>query len=134
MIRVDQIITYTRAFHPKIIENSRLVSVTLEDFKLTKSKTGEEVRTCLFSCKHLSGPRKVEMVFEGPFNTKALVYCSCSCPYFLYTNEVALKSKQSSKINYSNGAFPKMRNPGMVPSTCKHVLAILRTKIFERRT
>lgn len=50
--------------------------------------------------------------------------CSCSCPDFLYTWEVALNKKRAAEIEYSNGESPDIRNPARVAGTCKHLVAL----------
>lgn len=50
------------------------------------------------------------------------VWCSCNCPMFLYYLEVALTLRGSSSILYSNGRVPKITNPSMKPSLCKHLI------------
>jgi hypothetical protein len=57
---------------------------------------------------------------RGPANK---VWVTCSCEYWLYYCEVAVDAKGSTSILKSNGEMPKIRNPGMVPHLCKHLLA-----------
>lgn len=52
-------------------------------------------------------------------NNRAWVHCTC--PYFLYYNEVALAARGSSEVISSNGALPNIRNPRMKPYLCKHL-------------
>lgn len=54
---------------------------------------------------------------------KAPVWVGCDCEFFLYTCEVALAKYGCSDVRHSNGAFPIIRNPRMVPMLCKHLIA-----------
>lgn len=54
------------------------------------------------------------------------VVVSCDCEFHMYTCEYALTHFQSSFIKHSNGAYPNVTNPGLVPLTCKHVEACLK--------
>lgn len=58
---------------------------------------------------------------KDPLNTTSWVWCSC--PYFKYTCEVALWFRNASSIIFSNGAFPRVRNPSIRPFVCKHLYA-----------
>ena len=51
------------------------------------------------------------------------VWVSCDCEWFLYTCEVALAKYGCTDIMHSNGVFPIVRNPRMVPMLCKHLIA-----------
>lgn len=57
-------------------------------------------------------------------DSKLHVLVSCSCADFMYRHEVALHSKEAAEIEYSNGAFPSVTNPGLRTGTCKHLLAL----------
>jgi hypothetical protein len=52
------------------------------------------------------------------------VKISCSCSDFKFCHEMALTKKGSSDVFYSNGETPDIKNPLMVPSTCKHLIAL----------
>lgn len=54
------------------------------------------------------------------------VKVECTCPDHKFTWEYALSKVGGSDIKYSNGDPPNERNPALVPSACKHVLALLR--------
>lgn len=51
----------------------------------------------------------------------------CECEDFLYTWEVALAEVGAAKVKNSNGEFPEVRNPQMVPGVCKHLFVVLKT-------
>lgn len=59
-------------------------------------------------------------------NEQKRVQVSCDCEDFCFTWEVALWSWGAAKIIYSNGEHPIVKNPGLVPGCCKHVVAVLR--------
>ncbi len=52
------------------------------------------------------------------------VLLSCSCPDFLYRQEVALHKKKAAEIEYSNGELPNVTNPLMIPYMCKHCVSV----------
>ena len=62
---------------------------------------------------HLTKPGK------DPLSSLSWVWCSC--PYFKYTVEVALWLREASSIIFSNGAYPRIRNPSARPFLCKHL-------------
>lgn len=125
MLRVDQLILYTKAFHRKILTNASKVRVKILKVSKGKDKDKDDFRKVEALCRGDSIPRYVTMMFWGSYSTKAMVWVSCSCEYFKYTNEVALEKHGSADIKYSNGDLPVERNPNQVPSTCKHVLACI---------
>lgn len=89
--------------------------------QIVKDQTGEyrEFRR-LVKCD--DGNRKTIVRFYGPLNVNTRVWCSCSCPYFLYHCEVALTLRGSSSIIFSNGKMPNQTNPRRIPYVCKHVI------------
>ena len=127
MLRVDQLILYTKAFHKKILANAGRVSVKI--LKVSKGKDKDkdkdDFRKIEAVCRGDTIPRYVTLMFWGPYSTKAMVWVSCTCEYFKYTNEVALEHQGSSDIKHSNGNLPRETNPGLTPSTCKHVLGCI---------
>ena len=78
--------------------------------------------------------------FSNFGSTKSLLdhptWARCSCPYFLYYLEVALTRRGSSNVYYSNGRYPKIRNPKAIPYLCKHLIASARPalKVLDDRT
>lgn len=52
------------------------------------------------------------------------VWVSCDCEWFLYDCEVALNRYGCTDIRFSNGDYPVVRNSGMVPRLCKHLIAL----------
>lgn len=55
---------------------------------------------------------------------KPTVVLSCSCPDFKYRHEVALAVKGGAEITYSNGRRPRITNPRMRATCCKHCLRL----------
>lgn len=53
---------------------------------------------------------------------KRNVVLSCSCPDFMYRHEVALFKRGGADIEYSNGMVPRITNPRMRATCCKHCL------------
>jgi hypothetical protein len=71
---------------------------------------------------------------------KKRVWVQCSCPHFLYNLEYALARRKASTITYSNGMYPHLTNPKLVPFLCKHLFsagliirAYLRGQLTEER-
>jgi hypothetical protein len=58
---------------------------------------------------------------DGTMKPNNRAWVHCTCPYFLYYNEVALAARGSSEVISSNGALPNIRNPRMKPYLCKHL-------------
>lgn len=56
------------------------------------------------------------------YQRQSTIVLSCSCPDFKYRHEVALTHRGGSFISYSNGKLPKIRNPRMRRTCCKHCL------------
>ncbi len=61
---------------------------------------------------------------EAVENPKVFIWCDCE--YFKFHCETSLAIRGSSAIINSNGALPKVTNPGGRPQVCKHCLAFLR--------
>jgi hypothetical protein len=59
------------------------------------------------------------------FQSDSRLWVHCSCPFFMYNLEVALKLNRSSDIYDSNGNLPVKRNPQYRPYLCKHLLATI---------
>lgn len=57
---------------------------------------------------------------------------ACTCDYFTFVCEVALQKKGAAIVKQSNGARPKITNPQLVPSPCKHLFKLL-TLIQKRK-
>lgn len=60
----------------------------------------------------------------GVTQHKSNIECSCDCKDFKYRWEVSNKMIGASVIKYSNGAFPVVTNPAMLPSLCKHIASM----------
>jgi hypothetical protein len=75
-------------------------------------------------------PRKYECVVASrdpvaQIHRAKRVWVSCTCQRFLYYYEYALTKYGASKIQHSNGEYPIEKNPSLIPSTCKHLLATM---------
>jgi len=115
----------------KIIDRSRNASVRIYKSFLDVDEEGEHKKViCLVTAN--DGIRKVIFKFYDINITNLVhsrVWLHCSCPYFLYYVEVALTARGSSSVINSNGKYPKIRNPSLVPYACKHVYASVRHAI-----
>lgn len=73
------------------------------------------------------GPRYVVIrLYQDPtgeYTDQSKCWCHCSCPDYLYRWEVAVSSRGSSSVINSNGEYPKIRNPRIVPKMCKHLVS-----------
>lgn len=56
------------------------------------------------------------------YQKQSTIVLSCSCPDFKYRHEVALTLKGGANITYSNGRVPRITNPKMRRTCCKHCL------------
>lgn len=56
---------------------------------------------------------------------KDQVKVSCTCAFFCYTCEYALKRKGAADIIHSNGEAPVEKNPKLIPTPCKHLYRVL---------
>lgn len=75
--------------------------------------------------RYVKNPRANEryLTVISVLDKKGHVEISCSCPDFLFRHEVALTEKDASSVEYSNGDYPKITNPLLRPTCCKHCLA-----------
>ena len=75
--------------------------------------------------------------FQRGFTPQKRTWVHCSCPFFLFTCEVALARRGSSAVVNSNGKPPRKRNPRMVPLMCKHLAAVglkgFRIRLTDKR-
>lgn len=73
------------------------------------------------------GVRKIRVKVYGLKSnpSEGKLWATCTCPFFMFNCEVALHHHGSSDIIHSNGAPPRVKNPGMKPWLCKHILLTL---------
>lgn len=79
------------------------------------------------------GLRALRKIPFGPQLWNSPCWVSCDCEYFMYHCEVALHRFNASDIVYSDGSFPEITNPRMVPMLCKHLYALAPVLIQMRR-
>lgn len=123
-----------------IRRNSRRVLLFSGDTWLEKDERGDH-KVYRAKAKTTRGPRKIKRsgnIYDvvvkiygkprrdGVIKPQNRAWVHCSCPYFLYYNEVALAARGSSDVMTSNGALPNIRNPRMKPYLCKHLFAATR--------
>lgn len=60
-----------------------------------------------------------------PVHKSKKIHVTCQCYRYLYFYEYALHTVGASDIIYSNGEFPVEKNPSLIKSTCKHLLAVM---------
>lgn len=60
-------------------------------------------------------------------NRRLAADVSCSCPDYRYRVEYSLMTRRASDIIYSNGEFPKIRNPSLKIYFCKHLCKLYTT-------
>lgn len=131
MLTVNNLVKYTRSFHSNVIRNARRVITRVTDVE--GDPEDPKYRKVELVAKGDTVPRYITMMFWGPFTPSAKVWVSCTCPYFKYTNEVALEKQGSSDINFSNGKYPKITNPRAIPGACKHIMAALMNRAYEEK-
>jgi len=115
---------YTRVYKPLVLKKARDVSVKFSKPKSIIDSDGDKYTLVKAICRGETIPRNVEFHLYGSGKT-AQVWCSCDCEFWLYHCEVAMQKKGSSDILHSNGAKPRVTNPKMIPSLCKHCCAAL---------
>ena len=79
------------------------------------------------------GRRRVVLRYYGEIAKDSPVYVSCSCPDFKFRWEVSLAHRNNTSITYSNGAYPKITNPQLVPGVCKHVFRCALISIAQKQ-
>jgi hypothetical protein len=124
MLSVKQLLYYTHLHRPSILKKAREITVRIDSDAMSTDEDGDQQREVEATCVGDTIARYVSMVVYGKI-PEAKVWCSCTCEYFLYHTEVALKSKGSTNVIHSNGKRPKETNPNMVAHLCKHCVAVL---------
>ena len=111
---------------------ARYVKITR--LKLFHDKKGKPVAACQSYSTHEILPNG--FIYKKRTKTKYVTvitlldrkyHCkvSCSCPDFTFSGaEFVLHQKGSADIEYSNGEAPTLKNPGMRPMGCKHIVAL----------
>lgn len=118
---------------------SRLITITRFGkyvYESITNKNGHRYRQYIFpknNVKNLDILRK-ERLYKTSFHSPDDdVFVQCTCPYFRYHLEVALHKRDATKeIAISNGQFPKIRNPKLIPYACKHLISAF--KLFDKQT
>jgi hypothetical protein len=125
MVTIEQLISTTRAAHPRILANARQVSVTLKKARKRKDADGDPYQEVTAICRGATIPRNVTMKIYGRGDKNSKIWASCDCEWFLYYCEVALTKRGSSEVIYSNGKDPKITNPRKLSVACKHILSCI---------
>lgn len=118
---------------------SRLITITRFGkyvYESVTTKNGNRYRQYIFpknNVKNLDVLRK-ERLYKTSFHSPDDdVFVQCTCPYFRYHLEVALHKRDTAKeIAISNGQFPKIRNPKLIPYACKHLISAF--QLFDKQT
>lgn len=99
---------------------------------ITEDDFGNRVREVAGLVRATDGDRFAIIMFYEP-DKKDLpasrVWIHCSCPFYLYHNEVVNALRKSSDVINSNGELPVVRNPRMIPYMCKHLIALAKLAI-----
>ncbi len=128
MISVKQILYWTLLHRKSIVAKARSVAINFRNVKYV-NEGGVQFKQVDARAQGESEIYELTLFFNGKGPTSK-VWASCSCAYFLYHCEVALKKRGSTDINYSNGKFPKITNPRLVSHACKHIVAALQRGAF----
>lgn len=125
MLTLKQILSNTAKLgHERFNKAGSMVKTASLKFGRSKS-TGVTRALCkTWSEKTDKGWGTTKYVTYIDFVDDDHVKCSCSCPDFWATFEVALHRKGSADIFYSNGEPPNVRNPSMVAGGCKHLIKL----------
>lgn len=76
-------------------------------------------------------PTWFQYVTAIQFLPKRYVKVTCSCPDFCFRWEYALHKQGAADIKFCNGEPPGVRNPGLIPGQCKHLVALY-TELVNR--
>ena len=129
----------------RIIKNGTIVDlnnardVDVIDTKFTKSKNGRKavIGYCQ-SVQEGSKPKEkykcsiIGLEGEMPLSEQRCMF-SCNCSRFMYVWEYALMRKGAAKIIFGNGEPPHQTNPHMLASGCKHLIALCRYLIKQKK-
>lgn len=124
MLTVAQLIEYTRVHSPMVLKKANSVSVRITSVREDEDEQGDKYKLVKSTCVADTSPRYVVMQIYGD-GPKAHIWASCTCEWWLYHCEVAVERKGSTGVIHSNGELPKVTNPRMIPSICKHIAASL---------
>jgi len=61
------------------------------------------------------------------------IWASCDCESWLYRSEVAWSMRGSTRLNYSNGKLPHVRNPSFLPWACVHTVNLMSKALSDKR-
>lgn len=132
-------VSFERLFKNAAVTDSKYVKdVSITSLKAFPKATGIVGYVSRSITRDDKGPpRKYEhflIARDGKQVSKSkAIKISCQCPRFMYYYEYALAQKGAADIIYSNGEFPSTTNPGLVPSMCKHGLALMYTVLKKER-
>lgn len=124
MLTVEQLLEYTRVHTPNVMRKTRSVSVRITSVREDEDEQKDKYKLVKATCVGDTSPRYVVLQLYGD-GLKSHCWATCTCEWWLYHCEVAVDRKGSSSVIHSNGAPPKITNPKMVPSLCKHIAAAL---------
>ena len=139
-LTLQQLIDSTEKYFPGSVENAMRDKVTIVNLKKKAN-----VITC--DSMTYNGTKSVpeirkhsQTIIKRAYNkddpnlglpfSKAKVLVSCSCDQFKFAFEYALTERNAARIQYSNGEFPVIKNPKLIPGGCKHCW-VLWTKIVK---
>ena len=129
MISVKQILYWTQLHRSSIIAKAKSVGIRIAKVEYVTEPDGLKYKKVEVEALGETSTYDVLLFFHGKGLTSK-VWCSCSCPYFLYHVETALSKSGSTDINFSNGKMPKITNPRLVKHCCKHIAACLQRGVF----
>ena len=107
------VIKNAKRMYNKQTSNPSIVAITYS--RKTNGKTGLD--------KYITYVEAQNCKTDKFSETKVLV--GCSCPFHLFWSEVALTKAGASRIQFSNGEDPVVRNSKEKPWACKHTLALI---------
>jgi hypothetical protein len=119
------------------LNNAKDVHVT--NVKETVSAKGRKavVATCFSDPKGNKVPTKykcsvIGLEDDGPLSGQRCMF-SCECDRYMYYYEYALAQKGAAKIKFCNGNAPTVTNPSLIPGGCKHLIALSRKLVKEKK-
>lgn len=105
------------------LSGCRTFFYTSEYFK-REGKRGMRIFAYKTGCNRRTYLSQVGLV-DYTMGTNSTIWCHCTCDYFKFNCEYVLAQLGASSNVLAWHQPPVVRNPNMVPGTCKHILLLL---------
>lgn len=121
-------VTFARLFANASVTDAKYApDVHILKIRPYAAKDGFGVRTITLDEKPPRKWNQIVIAQDGlPIYKTKHIWCSCSCPRWMFYWEYAASLRNATDIIYGNGDPPVFTNPSSRVSSCKHILTILR--------